>query len=85
MKRTRITLAALALAMTATACSSISTSSPVYSYAGGAGDGLYRPNVGTGDALGAALFGKDVTLARAKQFSDTEYATVDDTGSIGDQ
>lgn len=78
MKRTRIILAALALAMTATACSSISTSSHTYSYAGGVGDGLYQPNVGSGDALGAALFGTDVTLARAKQFGDTEYATVND-------
>lgn len=79
MKRTRCILGALALTMTATACNTVSTNSRSYSYAGGVGDGLYRPNVGSGDALGAALFGKDVTLARAKQFGDTEYATVDDS------
>ncbi|MCB9845583.1 MAG: hypothetical protein H6811_06325 [Phycisphaeraceae bacterium] len=38
----------------------------------------YRLNVGAGDMLGATTFGVAVTLAKAEQFGDMDFASVTD-------
>lgn len=78
--RTSVTAALLAAAALGAGCSYSNERAGddgFYYYAGGAGDGFVRHNVGFGDALGAAMWGTDITIAKAHQFGDTEFAAVD--------
>ncbi|MCC6284006.1 MAG: hypothetical protein IT439_01700 [Phycisphaerales bacterium] len=43
-----------------------------------------RLNVGAGDALGAAVFGQEVTLAKAEQFGDSQYAAFIEANDLND-
>lgn len=81
MKRSRRMLALLSLAALAglTGCQSSSyhrafgrakfAPSPI-----GLKNEFGRLNIGAGDALGAAVFGQELTLAKAEQFGDSQYA-----------
>lgn len=78
--RLLMTAAALVLAAGATGCINHSRQTmSARSMNNGVGDmafaGFHRLNVGAGDALGAASFGTDVTVAKAKQFGNYDFAT----------
>lgn len=77
MKRIVITAAGLALTAAAlTGCSSarVTRSYGHNAFAKNMRNEAGRLNVGAGDALGMAVFGQQITLARAEQFGDYEYA-----------
>ncbi|MFG0326009.1 MAG: hypothetical protein ACF8SC_01895 [Phycisphaerales bacterium JB037] len=85
MKRTRNALILAGLGTLLVGCSMPSSSRPTTRfYQGGAGDGLYF-NVGYGDALGAQAFGTEITLAKAREFGDFEYANAFDDLPIGEE
>ncbi len=91
MKRSRRTLALLSLVALAglTGCQSGSVGrsfgrakfvpTPV-----GLKNEFGRLNVGAGDALGAAVFGQEVTLAKAEQFGDSQYAAFIEANDLND-
>jgi len=81
MHRTRLALAASALALSLGGCSSTQLARSTEADSNGAAgslavnhDGRHEHNVGYGDALGAAIFGQPVTIAKSEQFGDTRYA-----------
>lgn len=79
-RRLLTTSAALALAAGATGCINHSRQTmTARAMNNGVGDsaffGFHQFNVGAGDALGAASLGTDVTLAKARQFGDIQFAT----------
>jgi len=74
MNRTGIVLATGSLALVIGGCSSTRVADAEYPGYVVTRGGVSEMNVGYGDALGAAIFGKPVTVAKREQFGDTRFA-----------